>query len=568
MDPHTPWWHKTILYQVYPMSFQDTNHDGIGDIPGITRRLDYIQSLGVNMLWINPIFASPKVDNGYDVSDYMQIDPQFGTMEDVEELIHEAHARGIKIIFDMILNHTSDQHPWFQEALKGPDNKYRNYYIWRDGKEEGAKAPNNWEGFFGTSVWEKGPRDDDQYYFHLFAKEMPDLNWENPDVRRDLTDIALFWLDKGIDGFRLDAFIHIVKEAGYPDLDLPEGEIALAEQYYANLPMVNQYMQIYTTTLREHFPDIYMLGEAASADVELARSYCDPNQGGCNSVITFRYFTMDEESKDPRLNGNMQATNLLYQPFKENMDQWQHAMNDVGGPTLYWSNHDMARTVSRIGNDHLYRDNSAKMLATLMYLQKGIPVIYNGEEIGMKNLFIDAIEDFDSPEAQKFYEKALDLGYTREWALHNLRETSKDSARGGMQWHDGDQAGFSTVEPWSGVNVEKKYNVKEQMMDSNSILIHYKKVLDLKRTELFNSGAYGLLLTDDHFYAYERELDNKVATIICNVTEDMHYYDLEPVPDNGYRRPILSNEGVRLIKGGNTVRLGAYGAVVLLTDYE
>ncbi|WP_373786253.1 alpha-glucosidase, partial [Jeotgalibaca porci] len=416
MDPHTPWWHKTILYQVYPMSFQDTNHDGIGDIPGITRRLDYIQSLGVNMLWINPIFASPKVDNGYDVSDYMQIDPQFGTMKDVEELIHEAHARGIKIIFDMILNHTSDQHPWFQEALKGPDNKYRNYYIWRDGKEEGAKAPNNWEGFFGTSVWEKGPRDDDQYYFHLFAKEMPDLNWENPDVRRDLTDIALFWLDKGIDGFRLDAFIHIVKEAGYPDLDLPEGEIALAEQYYANLPMVNQYMRIYTTTLREHFPDIYMLGEAASADVELARSYCDPNQGGCNSVITFRYFTMDEESKDPRLNGNMQATNLLYQPFKENMDQWQHAMNDVGGPTLYWSNHDMARTVSRIGNDHLYRDNSAKMLATLMYLQKGIPVIYNGEEIGMKNLFIDAIEDFDSPEAQKFYEKALDLGYTREWA--------------------------------------------------------------------------------------------------------------------------------------------------------
>ena len=375
MDPHTPWWHKTILYQVYPMSFQDTNHDGIGDIPGITRRLDYIQSLGVNMLWINPIFASPKVDNGYDVSDYMQIDPQFGTMRDVEELIQEAHARGIKIIFDMILNHTSDQHPWFQEALKGPDNKYRNYYIWRDGKEEGAKAPNNWEGFFGTSVWEQGPRDDDQYYFHLFAKEMPDLNWENPDVRRDLTDIALFWLDKGIDGFRLDAFIHIVKEPGYPDLDLPEGEIALAEQYYANLPMVNQYMQIYTTTLREHFPDIYMLGEAASADVELARSYCDPNQGGCNSVITFRYFTMDEESKDPRLNGNMQATNLLYQPFKENMDQWQHAMNDVGGPTLYWSNHDMARTVSRIGNDHVYRDNSAKMLATLMSLQKGIPVI-------------------------------------------------------------------------------------------------------------------------------------------------------------------------------------------------
>ncbi|WP_156295312.1 alpha-glucosidase [Jeotgalibaca dankookensis] len=568
MEQEIPWWHKTILYQVYPMSFQDSNYDGIGDIQGIIRRLDYIQSLGVNMLWINPIFASPKIDNGYDVSDYMAIDPHFGTMEDVEELIEEAHNRGIKIIFDLILNHTSNQHPWFKEASKGPDNPYRDYYIWRDGKNNGQDAPNNWEGFFGTSVWERGPQEDDQYYFHLFAPEMPDLNWENPEVHRALEDVSLFWLDKGIDGFRVDAFIHIAKEEGYPDLDLPVGEMDVAEEYFANLPKVNQYMKRFTTTLREHFPDIYILGEAASANVELARAYCDPDEGGCNSVITFRYFTMDDSTKDKRLNSNLQDTNLLYGAFKHNMDQWQHAMSDVGGPTLYWSNHDMGRVVTRIGDDHVFRDNSAKMLATLMYLQKGIPVIYNGEEIGMKNLEIDDIEDFNAPEAKSFYKKALDLGYTREWVLHNLRQTSKDASRGGMQWNDSEFAGFSSVEPWSGVNVEEKYNVKAQMMDSESVLIHYKKILDLKRTELFIYGDYHLLPTDDNFYAYKRILRNKVATVICNVTEDMQYYDLPHEPDHGYRRPILENEGVRLINGGNTVRLGAYAAVVLLTDYE
>lgn len=565
MEQHHPWWHRTILYQIYPMSFQDTNADGIGDIPGITKRLDYIQSLGVNMIWLNPIFASPKVDHGYDVADYMEIDPQFGTMKDVEEFIREAHNRGIKIIFDLVLNHTSDQHPWFQEALKGKDNPYRNYYIWKDGKNGGTEPPNNWQGFFRSSVWEKEPNDD-QYYFHLFAKEMPDLNWENPDVRRAMEDVALFWMDKGIDGFRLDAFIHLHKEESFPDLDLPEGQIGIAEQYYANLPKVNQYMKIFTTGLREHFPDVYILGEAASANVELARSYCDPEQGGCDSVITFNYFTMDEDAKDPDLNGSMQKSNLLFDRFKANMDEWQQMMADVGGPVLYWNNHDMARVVSRIGDDRIYRDNSAKMLATLMYLQKGIPLIYNGEEIGMKNLYIDRLEDFHAPEAADFYEAALERGYTREWILYNMRETSKDAARGGMQWDDSEFAGFSTVKPWSGVNVEHTYNVRDQVYDPNSVLIHYKKVLDLKRTDLFTYGEYRLLETEEHFYAYERELNNKVATIICNVTDEVQTYQLDSVPDSAYRRPIVENEGVRMIR--DSVRLGPYGAIVLLTDYE
>ncbi|HRK99887.1 MAG TPA: alpha-amylase family glycosyl hydrolase, partial [Trichococcus flocculiformis] len=332
------WWHGLIVYQVYPMSFQDSNGDGIGDIRGVINRLDYIQNLGVNMIWLNPIFKSPKVDNGYDISDFLEIDPIFGTMAEVEELILEAHKRGIKVIFDFVMNHTSEQHPWFQEALKGKDNPYRDYYIWADGQD----LPNNWESFFTGTVWEKEPSGD-QYYFHLFAKEMPDLNWANPEVRRAMVDIAFFWLDKGVDGFRLDAFIHLQKEEGFPDVEgLDEGEIGLAENYYANLPKINEYMKFFTSTLRERYPDTFIVGEAASATVELARSYTDPVLGGCDTVITFRYFTMDEKSKDPRLSSNMQKTKLLYGAFKKNLQEWQKVMADVGGPTLYWNNHDMA----------------------------------------------------------------------------------------------------------------------------------------------------------------------------------------------------------------------------------
>ena len=560
-----PWWYETILYQVYPMSFQDTNGDGIGDVRGIIGRLDYIQSLGVSMIWLNPIFLSPKIDNGYDVADYKKIDPKFGTMDDVEEMIEEAHARGIKVIFDLVLNHTSDQHPWFQEAIKGENNPYRDYYIFKEGKNEGIDPPNNWEGFFRTSVWEKEPKGD-EYYFHLFAKEMPDLNWENPKVREALLQTAYFWMEKGIDGFRLDAFIHIEKAEGYPDLDLPPGQMGVAEQYFSNLPRVNSYMKLFTSSLRERYPDAYILGEAASADVHLARSYSDPDEGGCNSVITFRYFTMDEDSKDPRLDGSMQKSELLYSRFKENMNEWQEVMSDVGGPTLYWNNHDIPRAISRLGDSHIYRNNSAKMLATLMYLQKGIPIIYNGEEIGMKNLYMDNIEDFHAPEAKSFYVKAQELGYNKEWALYNLRESSKDASRGVMQWDDRKFAGFSHVPPWSGVNIEPSYTVKAQVKNPSSVLTYYKSVLALKRSDLFIYGTYRMIQTPNQLYVYERKWHNKIGLVVCNVTDESHDFPLPNIPEGGYRRNILENEGVKV--ENNYVKLGPYGAVVLLTDLE
>lgn len=560
------WWHDLIVYQVYPMSFQDTNGDGVGDIRGIINRLDYIQSLGVNMIWLNPIFMSPKIDNGYDISDFMEIDPLFGTMEEVEELIFEAHKRGIKVIFDFVMNHTSDQHPWFKEALKGKENPYRDYYLWADGKNGGKDLPNNWESFFTGTVWEKEPIGD-QYYFHLFAKEMPDLNWENPEVRRAMIDIAFFWLGKGVDGFRLDAFIHLQKEAGFPDvMDLKEGEIALAENYYANLPKINEYMKFFTTTLRERYPDTFIVGEAASATVDLAHVYTDPDLGGCDTVITFRYFTMDETEKDPRLSSNMQKAHLLYGEFKKNMHEWQRVMEDVGGPTLYWNNHDMARVVSRIGDDSHYRDDSAKMLAIMMYLQKGIPFIMNGEELGMKNLDIDDIRDFNSPEAHTFYEDALALGYSEEAILYNLRESSKDASRGAMQWDDSAYAGFSEVKPWSNVNVEPAYNVKAEEANPDSILHFYRKVIHLKKSDLFVEGYYFPWNTTDDFYVYERVLNKKVALIICNVTDQPKEFVLPQLETHGYRQILLQNSGVWL--EGEKVHLGPFGAVVFQTEYN
>ncbi|MEG0442761.1 MAG: alpha-glucosidase [Carnobacterium sp.] len=558
----TKWWKEAIVYQVYPRSFKDSNADGIGDIPGLISQLDYIQALGVTMIWLNPIFISPQVDNGYDVADYCAIDPIFGTMQDVEELIEKAHQKGLKVIFDFVLNHTSDQHPWFQEALKGPDNLYRDYYLWADGKTNG-QLPNNWASFFGGSVWEKEPAGD-QYYFHLFAKEMPDLNWDNPEVQLAMLDNANFWLDKGIDGFRLDAFIHMDKADGYPDVpNVIDGELVLAEEYYANQPKVNHYMKTFAQALRERHPDVYLVGEAASANIDLAVNYSDPANEACDAVITFRYFPEEDARKDSRLPLTMQSGKLDIKAFKETMVEWQSKLADFGGPTLYWNNHDMARAVSRFGDSVNYRDNSSKMLATLMYLQKGMPFILNGEEIGMKNLEIPTIHDFAAPEAKGFYEKALSLGYSHEHILRELNATSKDASRGVMQWDDTSFAGFSEVSPWSGVNQEAGYHVAAQEADENSILHYYRKLLKYKQTPLFTKGTFNLIKTSDHLYCYERTLGNQTALVCCNLTDQPLFFDDDRFTKEDFT-VLLANEHNSL--EGHRGQLAPYGAVVLVFE--
>ncbi|SDQ12294.1 alpha-glucosidase [Carnobacterium viridans] len=556
------WWKEAIVYQVYPRSFKDTNEDGIGDLKGIISRLDYIQQLGVTAIWLNPIFTSPQVDNGYDVSDYYTIDPIFGTIADAVELIKEAHKRNLKVIFDLVVNHTSDQHIWFKEALKGPENPYRNFYIWEDAKK-GGHLPNNWVSVFGGSVWEKEPVGD-QYYFHLFKKEMPDLNWDNPEVEKAILDVGKFWLDHGVDGFRLDAFIHMDKADDFFQVEMENGqELVSAQKINAYLPNIKNYVQKLSMDLRKVKEDVFILGEAASANVDLAFKYTHPENEMCNAIISFMIFPEDESMKDPRLPFNMQSSRLNKKAFKEVMTEWQDKMDPFGGPVLYWNNHDMARVVSRFGNVEQYRDNSSKMLATLMYLQKGIPFIFNGEEIGMRNLHYSDRAHFDTPGAVPFYEKAKQLGYSEKHILKELNHAGRDVSRGAMQWDSSEFAGFSKVSPWSGVNVEKNYNVADQEKDPNSILAYYKKVLLLKKLPVFTKGTFILQDTKDTLYVYERNYEGQRAIVCCNLSDTQEHIQEDGISTSGWE-VILQNEGNTIDK--DSVTFAPYGTIVFMCE--
>lgn len=552
------WWQEAIIYQVYPKSFMDSNNDSVGDIPGITSRLDYIKELGVNTLWLNPIFISPQIDNGYDISNYYAIDPLFGTEEELATFIEEAHKRELKIIFDLVLNHTSTQHPWFLEAARGPENIYRDYYLWQKGQSDGA-PPNNWGSFFGGSVWEKD-KQSDEYYFHLFDKEMPDLNWQNPEVRHAMLDIAKYWLTKGIDGFRLDAFIHLDKAdftLQVPDVAL--GEVAIAEDYYANLPKVSEYLASFIRELRQLKPDLFILGEAASATEELARQYTDPDNSQCDTVVSFRYFPEKKTKSDSRLPADLQQKQLDISAFKDTMASWQGRLNGERYPTLYWNNHDMPRLVSRFGDDQKYRDESAKMLATLMYLQRGVPIILYGEELAMKNVVIDDISVFQDPGAEKHYQDMLANGLSKAEALKAIASVNKEASRGAMQWDNGQYAGFSTVEPWCDVNVEATYNVLAEQANPTSVLHYYQQLLKIKQSSLFSQGEFDLLETDDQSYVYLRKQGNQVGVVATNLQAEPVVITIPEEVIEG--EVLLQSSTYQLI--GNQLTLPAYGAVVI-----
>ena len=538
------WWQEAIIYQIYPKSFYDSNNDGIGDIQGVIEKLPYLKKLGVNALWLNPIFSSPQVDNGYDIDDYESIDPLFGTMEDVEAFIEQAHQQGMKVIFDFVLNHTSDQHPWFQKALADKNSKYNDYYYFMDEK------PNNWASFFGGSVWERTK--DGRYYFHLFDKKMPDLNWSNPEVREKMMAIAQFWANKGIDGLRLDAFIHL----GKADFSLQKegGDPIVAEEYYAHLNEVHQYMQEFNTQLKQAFPQLFFVGEASSASLEQAVDYMKPERHECDSVITFRYFEETEAPVYKELSAQFQPKVFDWQRFAHTMDEWQEKIGRVGYPTLYFNNHDMARMVNRFGS-LVSRKESQKCLATLMYLQKGIPILLYGEEIGMENHHAQSIDDIEENEGIHFYNQALDYGLNQEEILSMMENHTRNASRGAMQWDDTKYAGFSTHQPWLGVNVEKEYNVAAEEKDEHSILNYYRQLLSLKKEPLYIDGVYHRLSVEP-VYAYTRENEGKKATIYCNLSE---------------KRVTVQNKGnIRL--GQNieqeeeTLVLGPWASVVIEED--
>ncbi|MDF3263665.1 alpha-glucosidase [Lactiplantibacillus plantarum] len=519
-------WHANqVIYQIYPKSFQDSNEDGVGDIQGIIQRIPYLKSLGITTIWLNPIYVSPQVDNGYDVSNYYAIDETLGSMADVDLLIKRLHIEGMHLIMDFVMNHTSDQHPWFKDAIQHPHGLYRDYYLWANAKGDGY--PNNWGSFFGGSVWSIDPGTTDQYYFHLFDRHMPDLNWHNPEVRNSMLEIAKYWIEKGIDGLRLDAFIHIEKANFNQDVPNDSNKPVIAEEFYAHLPRVQTYLKQFCAQLRAIKPDIFILGEAASASPELLMEYSRPVNGECDAVITFKSLVDKVENPDIKLPTTFQLKQLDIEGMKRQLAAIETKLADVSLPVLYWSNHDMARLASRYASK-CYRLQSLKCLATMLYLQRGIPIIYYGEEIGMQNLSQEQPTDFCDQTVIEFYKQALKQGYSHDDTMRMLNHTHKIPARGGMQWDlQQTNAGFSEHVPWlDGTTIA--VDVATEQTDPHSLLSYYRTLIKLKKTELFTDGIEIIENTTKGVFQFTRQLGRSVAVVTCNLTDQS--LDIPQIP--------------------------------------
>lgn len=499
------WWKKAVVYQIYPKSFQDSNGDGFGDLQGIIKRLDYLETLGINAIWLSPVFKSPQADNGYDISDYRDIDPTFGSLDDMEELINEAKKHNIRIMMDLVLNHSSNEHRWFKEAKKSKDNPYHDYYIWRDGDE--GVPPSDMKACFCGSAWEYVP-EIGQYYFHQFLPEQPDLNWENPKVRRAIYDMILWWMDKGVGGFRLDVIDQIAKE--------PDKRITI------NGPRLQEYFKELS---RETFQkgDLITVGEAWGADTERAKLYSNPDGSEFSMVFQFEHIGLDQKEGGEKWD----LAPLPFKKLKKIMAHWQNELYNCGWNSLFWDNHDLPRIVSRWGNDREYRVESAKMLAILLHGMQGTPYIYQGEELGMTNVQYD-IEDYKDCEIINMYHERLEKGYSKDEIMKSIYAKGRDNARTPMQWDDSANAGFTTGTPWIKVNDNyDKINAKSQVDDPDSIFSCYKKLVQLRKDyPVFVDGKFTLLLEDDeNIFAYSRKNEEKTMIVVCN------FFDKEiPMP--------------------------------------
>lgn len=490
------WWKSAVIYQIYPRSFADSNHDGIGDLQGIISKLDYLENLGIDAIWLSPVCKSPQDDNGYDISDYQDIDPMFGTLEDMEELIKEAGKRQIRIIMDLVLNHSSDEHRWFQEAKKSRDNPYHDYYIWRDGTE--GTPPNDMRAAFGGAAWEWVP-EVQQYYFHQFSVKQPDLNWENPKVRREIYDMINWWTKKGVGGFRLDVIDQIAKE---PDQGITN-----------NGPRLHEFLRELS---RETFQkaDLVTVGEAWGATTELAKLYSNPDNSELSMVFQFEHICLDQiEGKE-----KWDLAALPFLKLKEVFERWQTQLYEKGWNSLFWNNHDLPRIVSRWGNDGKYRMESAKMFAILLHGMQGTPYIYQGEELGMTNVQY-GIEEYRDIETLNLYRERLEMGYTKEEVMRSIHAKSRDNARTPMQWNDGENAGFTDKTPWIKINPNyKQINAAQQINDPDSVFSCYRDLISFrKKYSVFIDGTFRMLLADDeNIFAYIRENGDFRLLVICN----------------------------------------------------
>ena len=509
------WWKESVVYQIYPKSFKDSNGDGVGDIRGIIQKLDYLKELGVNVLWISPMLESPQDDNGYDISDYRRIYKEYGNMEDYEELLSEAHKRDIRILMDLVVNHTSDEHNWFVESRKSKDNPYRDYYIWKD--PVNGKEPNNWGGAFGGSAWEYDPQTQ-MYYLHLFSKKQPDLNWENEKVRQEVYDMMTFWCEKGIDGFRMDVISMISKDQAFPDGKMNNSLYGDFGPYCVHGPRIHEFLQEMNREVLSRY-DIMTVGETSGVTIEEAQKYA--GEAGKELNMVFQFEHVDNGSGDY---GKWTTEKYDFKEFKRIMIKWQEELQGKAWNSLFLGNHDQPRSVSRFGNDNpAYRETSAKMLATCLHMMQGTPYVYQGEELGMTNVYFDKLEDYRDIESINFFTELTESGLmTPEYMMKCLMLRSRDNARTPMQWDDSEQAGFTDGESWIKVNPNyKEINAAQQLKDPNSIFHYYQKLISLrKEKDIIVYGEFEPLYRDDEqIFAYTRKLDQEKLLTVCNFSE-------------------------------------------------
>ncbi|WP_085991059.1 glycoside hydrolase family 13 protein [Oceanobacillus senegalensis] len=534
---HKAWWKESVVYQIYPRSFNDSNGDGIGDIKGITEKLDYLKDLGVDVIWLSPVYKSPNDDNGYDIADYHAIMDEFGTMSDWEELLDEIHQRDMKLIMDLVVNHSSDEHQWFQESRKSKDNAYRDYYIWRPGKD--GKEPNNWESNFGGSAWEYDEKTG-EYYLHLFSKKQPDLNWENPKLRQEIYDMMKWWLDKGIDGFRMDVINFISKIPGLPDAPNPEGKnYVTGKNYFRNGPRIHEFLHEMHEEVLSHY-DVMTVGEMPGVKVNEAKKYTNPEREELQMVFQFEHMGLDNGP-----NGKWDLKPLDLRDLKESISRWQNGLQGVGWNSLYLNNHDQPRIVSRFGNDQEYRVESAKMLGTFLHMLQGTPYIYQGEEIGMTNVKFDSIDDYRDIEILNMYkEKVEEEGADPDKVMESIYEKGRDNGRTPFQWDASENAGFTTGEPWMKVNPNyKQINAAQAVADDDSVYHYYRQLIALRKNHpIIVYGDYELILPDDEkIYAYMRSFKGEKLLVVTNFSEENVSFELPHDVSFEAKEMLISN---------------------------
>jgi len=555
------WWKESVVYQIYPRSFCDSNGDGIGDLNGITSKLPYLKELGIDVIWLSPVYQSPNDDNGYDISDYQAIMEEFGTMEDYDRMLEMAHSLGIKIMMDLVVNHTSDEHKWFVESRKSKDNPYRDFYFWREGKD--GKEPNNWGSCFSGSAW-KYDEETDMYYLHLFSPKQPDLNWDNPQVRRSVFDMMNWWCEKGIDGFRMDVISMISKVPGLPDGPVDKNGYGSFGPYSVNGPRVHEYLQEMNREVLSKY-DLITVGECSGVTIDEAKKYAASSGKELNMVFQFEHMDLDGGESFKWNRKKIQLTKL-----KEVLSKWQTELEGKAWNSLFWCNHDQPRILSRLGNDsRQYREVSAKMLATCLHMMQGTPYIYQGEELGMTNYPFTSLDEFRDIESINAYKELTEKGILGpEEMFDYISYKGRDNARTPMQWDDSRQAGFTTGTPWIQVNPNyTEINAKEQMEREDSVFHYYKKLIALRKEyPIIVYGSYELLLPDsEELYVYTRSMEDEKLLVICNFTDQEMEYTLQEEFVAG-SRVLISNYGRDAAE--KRMILKPYESVVLMREEE